>query len=179
MGTRGLARAAARAVDGAYGGRLFAAAVLLALGAAYALRDTPGYVHHVVAGRPLGDLYHYVLWTRLVALGGVQEAYRGVWPETYAVYGPVVLYAYQVVGVAYRAAVDPTFDLPRAETSTWLRRGLKPTAVLWHLGAAAAVYAAVRGGGAGRRAGTAAGLYAANPAALFGAAHWGQPDARR
>jgi hypothetical protein len=72
--------------------------------------------------------------------------------------------------------VDPAFDLTRAETSAWLLRGLKLTAVLWHLGAAAAVYATVRWGGAGRCAGAAAGLYAANPAALFGAAHWGQPD---
>jgi hypothetical protein len=181
MGAHGLrvgraARAAARAADGAPGGRLFAAAALLALGAAYGLRDTPGYVHLVIEGRLRGDLYHFVLWTRLVALGGVQDAYRGVWPDTYAVYGPVVLYAYQVVGVAYRAAVDPTFDLSRAESSAWLLRGLKLTAVLWHLGAATAVYVVVRCTGPARRAGAAAGLYAANPAALFGAAHWAQPD---
>ena len=44
-------------------------------------------------GTLTGDITHYVYWTRLVTLGGIQAAYSGTWPETYAVYPPVTLYA--------------------------------------------------------------------------------------
>jgi hypothetical protein len=155
-----------------------AAAALLALGVAYVLRDTPGYLDRPIDGRWRGDIYHYVLWTRLVTLGGLQAAYHGTWPETYAVYGPVVLYAYQAVGTAYRLLVDPELDPLRAEAGTWLPRALKGVAVLWHLATAGAIYGLLRRGppGAAARAAPAAALYLANPATLFAVAHWAQPD---
>ena len=143
---------------------------------AYALRDTPGFFDHVVDGRRRGDIYHYILWTRLVTLGGVENAYRGTWPESYAVYGPVVLYAYQVAGSIYRGAVDARFDVLLAETSAWLHRAMKLTALLWHVGAAGAIYAVVRWGRGPGLAALAGALYVANPAPLFAAANWGQPD---
>src|SRR3712207_3089215 len=104
------------------GAYVFAVALLIALGVAFVLRDTPGYVDHVANGRLRGDIYHYVLWTRLVALGGMEDAYSGTWPETYAVYGPVVLYPWQFVGNVYLFLVDSDFDLARAESSLWLLR---------------------------------------------------------
>ena len=55
-------------------------------------------------------------WTRLVTLGGIQSAYGGTWPETYAVYPPVTLYPYQAVGNVYRWLQDPDFD-PDARTA--------------------------------------------------------------
>lgn len=159
-----------------HGPRLLAAAALVAVLSAVLLRDTPGYVVRTDAGTYQGDLDHYVYWTRLVTLAGVQAAYAGTWPETFAVYPPVTLYGYQLVGSLYQGLVDPSFDLPRAMQSGWLRAGLKLAAFGWHLAAAAGVYLAVRAGPGRRWASTAAALYLANPAALFDVAHWGQPD---
>lgn len=159
-----------------HGPRLLAAALLVAVLAAVLLRDTLGYAVRTEQGTYLTDLDHYVYWTRLVTLGGVQAAYSGTWPETFAVYPPVTLYGYQLVGSLYQALVDPTFDLSRAMQSGWLRAGLKLAAFGWHLAAAAGVYVAVRAGPGRRWAPTAAAVYLANPATLFDVAHWGQPD---
>jgi hypothetical protein len=128
-------------------------------------RDADGAWH--------GDLEHYVYWTRLVTLGGIQAAYGGTWPETYAVYPPVTLYGYQVLGNVYERLQDPTFDPQRAQDSLWLRSGLKALALGWHLLVGVAIYVLLR---KQRLAGWAAGLYLANPAALYDVAHWGQPD---
>jgi hypothetical protein len=171
------------------------AATLGALLACFALLDTPGYVHggrlpgsEVPGGpgaggpagapRAVGDLTHYVAWTRLVTLEGVEHAYRGTYPETFALYGPVVMASYRVAGVAYRAAVDPAFEAGRAVESRWLRRALKLVAVSWHFAAGVAVcLVLVR---AGRltwswAAGMGA-LYLADPMAVLDVGHWGQPD---
>ncbi len=157
-------------------GLLFAAAILTAVVAGVSLRDTMGYAVRQPDGSFMGDLTHYVYWTRLVTLGGIQDAYRGTWPETYAVYPPVTLYGFQMVGDAYRALVDPTFDPVRAQESLWLRAAIKLTALAWHLAAAAAIFWLVRRATDTRLAAIAGGLYVANPAALFDVAHWGQPD---
>ncbi len=155
---------------------LFAVAAAVALAVAFAARDTPGYVVRQPDGSYLGDITHYVYWTRLVTLGGIQDAYRGTWPETYAVYPPVTLYAYQLVGTAYRWFEDPTFDPAQAQASVWLRRGIKAAALAWHLLAAVAIYLLVRRATNPRLAALAGALYVANPAALFDVAHWAQPD---
>ena len=70
---------------------LLVAAVLLMLLVAHLLRDTPGYMVRNPDGSLSGDITHYVYWTRLVTQGGIQVAYSGTWPETYAVYAPVAL----------------------------------------------------------------------------------------
>ena len=123
---------------------LAGAPALAALVAALLLLDSPGYVHGGRvpprgAGPPEGDVSHYVAWTRLVTVEGLQRAYSGTYPETFAVYGPVVMASYRLAGVAYRSAVDPTFDLQRARESPWLRRALKLVALGWHLSAGGAL----------------------------------------
>src|SRR5215469_16554246 len=77
---------------------LFGAALVLSLLIGHALRDTPGYVVRGADGSLTGDIQQYVAWTRLVTLGGIQAAYGGTWPATYAVYAPVTLYPYEIVG---------------------------------------------------------------------------------
>src|SRR5204863_4476604 len=120
------------------------ASIAAMLVVAHLLRDTPGYVVRGDDGSYEGDITHYVYWTRLVTLGGIQAAYGGTWPESYAVYPPLPLYAYQAVGNAYRLLQDPTFDAERARQSPWLREAIKATAVGWHLLTALAIYFVVR-----------------------------------
>ncbi len=52
-------------------GLLFAAAILTAVVAGVSLRDTMGYAVRQPDGSFMGDLTHYVYWTRLVTLGGL------------------------------------------------------------------------------------------------------------
>src|SRR5439155_1581109 len=128
-------------------------------------------------GTVTGDITHYVYWTRLVTLGGIQSAYGGTWPETYAVYPPVTLYADQAVGNVYRWLQDPAFDPLLAQSSQWLHAALKFVALTWHLLTALAILLIVRRTThAPMLAAVAGALYVANPAALFDVAHWAQPD---
>ena len=96
---------------------------------------------------------HYVYWTRLVTLGGIQAAYGGEWPETYAVYPPVTLYPLQAVGNVYRLVEDPAFDPERAQDSLFLREAIKFVALTWHLLTGLAIFLLLgrtqRGGGGG------------------------------
>jgi hypothetical protein len=147
-----------------------------------ALIDTPGYLHGAPAvgaagaGAPRGDFTHYVAWTRLVTLEGLEHAYRGTYPDTFAVYGPVVMASYRAAGLAYRAAVDPAFELAQAQASPWLRRAIKTVALSWHLAAGLAVgWLVWRRDGPAWGTATAA-CYLANPATVFDVGHWGQPD---
>ena len=158
------------------GTAVFLAAMVVALVAGHLLRDSPGYAVRNAQGGYDGDIVHYVYWTRLVTLGGIQAAYSGTWPETYAVYPPVTLYPLQLVGNLYRWTQDPSFDPEVAQASLWLHEAIKFVALAWHLLAALAVYAVVRRTSVGNAAGYAAALYVANPAALYDVAHWGQPD---
>jgi hypothetical protein len=156
---------------------LFGGAVVLTLLVGHLLRDTAGYMVRNPDGTISGDITHYVYWTRLVTLGGIQVAYDGTWPETYAVYPPINLYAYQAVGNVYRLLQDPTFDPVRAQDSLFLRQGIKFVALTWHLLTGAAIVLIVRRlGAANVLAAAAGGLYLVNPAALYDVAHWAQPD---
>jgi hypothetical protein len=155
---------------------LFGAAMVLALLVGHLLRDTPGYVVRNPDGSLSGDITHYVYWTRLVTLGGIQSAYSGTWPETYAVYAPVALLPLEAVGMLYQHVQDPSFDPDVAQQSLWLREGLKFVALAWHLLTGIAVFVLIRrafGEGVGA---IAASLYGLNPAALYDVAHWAQPD---
>jgi Gpi18-like mannosyltransferase len=155
---------------------LFGASVVLALVVFHLLRDTAGYMVRNPDGTITGDITHYVYWTRLVTLNGIQAAYGGTWPETYAVYPPVTLYAYAVVGNAYRWLQDPAFDPLRAQDSLSLREGIKFAALIWHLLTGIAIFALVRRWATPGRAAIAGALYLLNPAAIFDVGHWGQPD---
>jgi len=161
-------------VSRAYGG--LAGAFVVALLVGHLLRDTPGYMVRNPDGTVTGDITHYVYWTRLVTLGGVQSAYGGTWPETYAVYPPVTLYAYQAVGTAYRWLQDPAFDPQRAQQSLWLLEGIKFVAVAFHLLTATAIFWLVRRTATRDLAALASAAYVVNPAALYDVAHWAQPD---
>ncbi|MER3398164.1 MAG: hypothetical protein C4316_06430 [Chloroflexota bacterium] len=145
----------------AVGGLLLALAV--GLGAAVG----PGYP---------SDSAHYKYWTRLVTLEGIHRAYRGTWPETYAIYPPVHLYYYRLVGEVYQRTVDPAFDLDRALKSRWLTFMLKVPAVAAHVAAAGVVWLSVRSRLGPVRAQAGAAAYAFNPALVFTVSHWGQPD---
>ena len=132
------------------------AGLAIALIVGHLLRESPGYMARDADGAWHGDLEHYVYWTRLVTLGGVQAAYSGTWPETYAVYPPVTLYPLWVIGNAYRWTQDPSFEPNDAQQSLWLHEAIKGVALGWHILAALGVYFVVR-----RRFGaTAAGLVA-------------------
>lgn len=155
---------------------LYVASIVLALLIAVLARDTLGFAVQNAQGGWDGDLDHYVYWTRLVTLNGVQDAYSGTWPETYAVYPPVTLYAYQALGELYRATQDPSFTRDAALQSLWLRAGIKMEAVIWHLLTGLAIFFLVRRFSGTRRGALAATLYTLNPAALLDAADWGQPD---
>jgi Gpi18-like mannosyltransferase len=155
---------------------LFVGAVVLALLVGHGLRDTPGYMVRNPDGSITGDITHYVYWTRLVTLGGIQAAYAGSWPETYAVYPPVTLYPLQLVGSAYRWLQDPTFDARAAQQSLWLHEGIKFAALAWHLLTASALFALLRRRATEPLAALAGSLYVLNPAALYDVAHWAQPD---
>jgi hypothetical protein len=162
---------------------LFLAGVLLALSVAYVLRDTPGWELYNVDGTIANDVRAYIRWARRSTLDGIQDVYTRTPADSPAVYGPVVLYPGQLVGHVYRLVVDPPFDRARAEASAtepgaWLPQAFKVVAVAWHLLTATAIYALLRRmtPPSSPLAGIAAGLYAANPAALLDAADWAQPD---
>lgn len=155
---------------------LFCAALLIAVSVTFVLRDSRGSAAPDATGRRTDDLAAYVAWMRLVTVGGIQDAYHGTYVDTYSVYGPVILYGYEAVGTAYEKFVDPTYDRQRAENSVWPVRGIKATALGWHLLTAVAIYLFVRRLAGPAPAGLAAALYAANPVALYDVARWGQPD---
>ena len=156
---------------------VLAAAVVVTLAIGHLLRDSPGYMVHNPDGTTTGDITHYVYWTRLVTLDGVQAAYSGRWPETYAVYPPVNLYAYAVIGTAYRLTQDPTFDIDRAQASLLLRAGIKFVALAAHvLTGLAIAWIGWRLSPRPTLATLAGAVYLLNPATLYDVAHWGQPD---
>jgi Gpi18-like mannosyltransferase len=158
------------------GRALLAGAVVLTLLTGHLLRDTPGYMVRNPDGSLSGDITHYVYWTRLVTLGGIQSAYSGEWPETYAVYPPVSLYAYQAVGTAYRWLQDPSFEVEKAQNSLWLREGIKFVALSFHVLTTLAIFWLLQRTVSTLKAALASVLYMLNPAALYDVAHWAQPD---
>lgn len=126
-------------------------------------------------GFPL-DVDHYKYWTRLVTEQGVQAAYSGEFPHTYAIYPPVNLYFYWAIGQVYRAAIDPAFDMARALSNGTLTSMIKIPGILFHLLTMGLIYFWVS-----RKAGKTAGLlssaaYGLQPGIIFDIAVWGQPD---
>jgi hypothetical protein len=180
MASPGMERRAVPVGDASWLAATAALVALAGLLVCLALIDTPGYLNGgpagARAGAPRGDFTHYVAWTRLVTLEGLEHAYRGTYPETFAVYGPVVMASYRAAGLAYRGAVDPAFELAPAQASPWLHRAIKSVALGWHVAAGLALgWLVWRRDGRAWGAAMAA-FYLANPAAVFDVGHWGQPD---
>jgi Gpi18-like mannosyltransferase len=149
----------------------------MTLGVGHLLRDTPGYMVPQDDGSLAGDLTHYVYWTRLVTLGGIQSAYSGTWPKTYAVYPPVTLLPLELVGTIYQHTQDPSFEPKAAQQSVWLREAIKVAALAWHMLTGLAIFLLTRKIARSEALGaTAAATYLINPAALYDVAHWAQPD---
>jgi hypothetical protein len=125
---------------------------------------------------PLADLTHYKHWTHLVTVEGMHAAYRGEYPETYAIYPPVTLAVFLAAGLVYERAVDPTFDLDRALASHELSVLIRLQALLFHTLVGLAVYAVARHATSFGAAYAATIAYLLNPGAIFDVAQWGQPD---
>lgn len=126
-------------------------------------------------GFPL-DVDHYKFWTKLVTDEGIQAAYSGTFPHTYAIYPPVTLYFYWSIGQFYRAAIDPAFEIERAlsdQTLTWM---IKIPGIAFHLLTAALVYRWVSVKMGARAALLAMAGYALQPGVIFDIGVWGQPD---
>lgn len=144
------------------------AIVILAGAASFAVMELPAH--------SMADVTHYKYWTRQVTLHGVAGAYSGTYPETAAIYPPVTMYGYRVAGWIYQRWFDLSFNMPMALASHALTILVKLVAVVPHLIASLVVFGLL-----GRRFGTRPALLATaalalNPAAIFDAAYWGQPD---
>jgi hypothetical protein len=122
------------------------------------------------------DVDHYKFWTKLVAEGGVQAAYSGVFPHTYAIYPPFTLYFYWAAGQAYRTIIDPAFDMPRALADPTLTFMVKIPGMLFHLLTVALLYQWLRRRQGTRQAWIGALVYGLQPGVLLDIAVWGQPD---
>ncbi|MCL4533992.1 MAG: hypothetical protein M1370_02395 [Bacteroidetes bacterium] len=126
-------------------------------------------------GFPL-EVDHYKFWTKLVTDNGVQAAYSGTFPHTYAIYPPVNIYFYWGIGQLYRARIDPTFDIERALSDSTLTSMIKAPGIVFHLLTALLIYLWVSKKVGERAALLAMAGYALNPGMVFDIAVWGQPD---
>lgn len=125
---------------------------------------------------PLSDVSHYKYWAKQIATHGVAGAYSGTYPETAAIYPPVTMYGYRVAGWIYRRAYDPAFEMEAALNSHALTVLVKLVAVVPHLAASLAIFGLLNRRFGGKPALLATAAFALNPAAIFDAAFWGQPD---
>ena len=122
-----------------------------------------------------GDIQHVKGWSRRATVDGLSTVYAMTGPYDVD-YPPLTLYLDGLVGVAYRALADRTFDMEGALASRGLTAAIKSIAVVFHLLGTVLLSRAVAAR-AGASAGyAAAAAYALNPAVLYDVAHWGQPD---
>jgi hypothetical protein len=123
------------------------------------------------------DVTHYKYWAHQVATQGVAGAYSGSYPETAAIYPPVTMYGYRVAGWIYRHFFDPAFEMETALASRALTVLVKLVAILPQLAASLTIFGLLLRRFGPRPALLATSAFAFNPAAIFDAAYWGQPDA--
>lgn len=123
------------------------------------------------------DVGHYKYWAKQVATQGISGAYSGTYPETAAIYPPVTMYGYRVAGWIYRRGFDPAFDMRAALESKALAVLVKLVAVVPHLLGSVVIFGLLLRRWGARPALLAMAAFALNPAAIFDAAFWGQPDA--
>jgi Gpi18-like mannosyltransferase len=147
---------------------VFLAAWLISASVSLALIFLPGYA---------GDVSHYKYWTRVVTTRGIQEIYHGDYPETYAIYPPVTLYAYGLVGSLYERLADSPWGTERMLASEGFSSLIKSVSVAFHLLLGAALFPLLARLYGDRAAALGSAVYLLNPAVIFDAAYWGQPDA--
>ena len=123
------------------------------------------------------DVGHYKYWAKQIATHGVSGSYSGTYPETAAIYPPVTMYGYRIAGWIYRRAFDPSFDMAVALESHALAVLVKLVAVVPQLLGSLAIFGLLLRRFGLRPALLATAAFALNPAAIFDAAYWGQPDA--
>jgi Gpi18-like mannosyltransferase len=130
----------------------------------------------MLPSNPAADVVHYKYWTKQIATFGVAGAYSGTYPETAAIYPPVTMYGYRVAGWIYRRGFDPAFEMEAALNSHALTVLVKLVAVVPHLLASLAIFGLLYRRFDAQPALLATAAFALNPAAIFDAAFWGQPD---
>jgi hypothetical protein len=122
------------------------------------------------------DVGHYKYWAKQIATYGVAGSYSGTYPETAAIYPPVTMYGYRVAGFIYKWFFNYPFDMQVALASHELSVLVKLVAVVPHLVGSLAIYGLLLRRFGQQPALWATAAFALNPAAIFDAAYWGQPD---
>jgi hypothetical protein len=125
---------------------------------------------------PASDVLHYKYWTRQIATHGVSGSYSGTYPETAAIYPPVTMYGFRVAGWLYRHLFDSSFDLDVALQSQALSVLIRLVAIVPYLVTSAVIFGLLLRRFGARPALLALAAFALNPAVIFDAAYWGQPD---
>lgn len=146
---------------------LFGVAWLLSAAICFRLAFAPGYP---------GDVAHYKFWTRVITTQGIQSIYSGSYPESYAIYPPVTLYAYGLAGRLYERTAFNPWDTERMLASEGFSTVIKGVAITFFLALGLTCFAmlwALYGVRAGAIGGAALVL---NPAGIFDSAYWGQPN---
>ena len=143
--------------------------VVWAMSAAVCLRlvTTPGYE---------GDVAHYKYWTRVVATQGIQSIYAGVYPETYAIYPPVTLYVYGVIGKVYEQGAFNPWNTERMLASAGFSTLIKGVAVGFLLLLGIVLFALLTALHGPKWGTLGSAAFLLNPAVIFDSAYWGQPD---
>ena len=122
------------------------------------------------------DVGHYKYWAKQIATYGVAGSYSGTYPESAAIYPPVTMYGYRVAGFIYKWFFDFQFLMEPALESQALSVLVKLVAVVPHLLSSLVIYGLLLRRFGQRPALAATAAFALNPAAIFDAAYWGQPD---
>ncbi|MDO8690711.1 MAG: hypothetical protein Q7R39_11995 [Dehalococcoidia bacterium] len=136
---------------------------LAALAVRLYLATLPGYED---------DTTHFKWWTRLVTQEGLSQAYSGTYPQTYAIYPPLMLLCLKIVGHLYQGLFSPSFALDGPQLGFMIKGlGVFFDVLTWMV-----IFVWVR-----KRSGFAVAsfvtlAYAFNPAVIFDLSYWGQPD---
>ncbi len=70
---------------------------------------------------PDADISHFMHWTRVIAVRGVEEAYAGVYPETYLIYPPGSAWVYRGAVEFARRVPKPDDLSPPSMAVEWMR----------------------------------------------------------
>lgn len=136
---------------------------LAALAVRLYLATVPGYED---------DTTHFKWWTRLVTQEGLSQAYSGTYPQTYAIYPPLMMFFLKAVGHLYQGLFSPSFALDAPQLG-FMIKGL---GIVFDLLTWVAIFLWVRKWMGLKAASLAALALALNPAIIFDVAYWGQPD---
>lgn len=146
---------------------LFAVTMVLFL-AALAIRI---YIAAILPGYE-DDTTHFKWWTRLVTQDGLSQAYSGTYPQTYAIYPPLMLGFLDIVGHLYQWLFSSSFALDGPQLGFMIKGlGIFFDVLIW-----VAIYFWVRKRNGQRAAVLCALAYAFSPAIIFDVSYWGEPD---